>query len=79
MPFKRSTFSFEARDNSARPGEELLNNWRQSLGTAGYFANLLGDTNEFRLTSRSAPQFSPGSQKPFVTFILEGHVPDRSR
>lgn len=73
------SFSIEARDFSLRPGEEVLNKWRQSLGDAPFFSELLGQTNEFRLTSRLQPTVLPGSQKPFVTFTLEARVPDRVR
>jgi hypothetical protein len=72
-------FSIEARDMSPRPGEDVLNNWRQALGDAPFFRELLGKTNEFRLTSRSAPLVTPGNQKSFVTFTLEARVPDRVR
>jgi hypothetical protein len=71
------SFSIEARDTSIRPGEEVLNNWRQSLGDGPFFRDLLSRTNEFRLTSRGAPQTPPGSQRPSVTLTLEARVPDR--
>jgi len=73
------TFSIEARDSSLRPGEEGLNNWRQALSDTLTFREMLGKTNEFKLTSRSAPQLPPGAQKATVTFTLEARVPDRVR
>jgi hypothetical protein len=72
-------FSIEARDTSLRPGEEVLNKWRQSLGDAPFFRDMLGKTNEFRLTLRGAPQIPPGAQRPVVTFTLEARVPDHVR
>lgn len=68
--------ALEAKDTGANPGDQV-NRFKQAMAASPYFRNLLGKTNEFRLTSLSPPQALDG--KPFVQFSLECRFPERTR
>jgi hypothetical protein len=68
--------SLEARDSGSNPGDQV-NKYKQAMADATYFREILGKTNEFRLTSLSPPQALDG--KPFVQFGLECRFPEKTR
>jgi hypothetical protein len=73
---ERILLTIDARDSSANPGDQV-NKFKQAIAECPYFQNLLGKTNEVRLTSLSPPQALEG--KPCVQFTLECRFPERTR
>ena len=69
--------SFEAKDSSPNPGERI-GKLREAVSTNLFFAGLLGQTNEAKLTRFSPPQSVPGAP-PFVSFALECRLPEKTR
>jgi len=69
--------SLDARDVGANPGDRI-NKYKQVLNDSPYFQEVMGKTNEVRLTNFSPPQTGADS-KPYVLFTLECRPPDKTR
>jgi hypothetical protein len=68
----------KARDTGPGPGDQVAK-FKETIAAAPYFQNLLGKTNEVKLTNLSAPQDDPESGRRFVQFSLECRLPERLR
>jgi len=68
--------TLDARDSGLSPGDQV-NKFKHSVSESPYFQNVLGKTNEVRLTNLSPPQAIDG--KPFVLFTLECRFPEKTR
>ncbi len=73
---EKIVITLEAKDSAPNPGDQV-NKFKQALGQAPYFQDVLGKTNEVRLANLSPPQTLDG--KPFVLFTLECRFPDKTR
>lgn len=68
--------TLEAKDSSANPGDQV-NKFKQAISHNPYFQDVIGKSNEVRLTNLSPPQTLEG--RPFVLFTLECRFPDKTR
>ncbi len=73
---ERIVVTLDARDSAVNPGDQV-NKYKQTVADCSYFQEVLGKTNEVRLTNLSPPQSTGG--KPFVLFTLECKYPERTR
>jgi len=69
----------EGKDNSANPGSEQINQFRETLAQTRYFECQKISTNNILLKNLSPPQLDPESGKPYVIFTLECSYPDKVR
>lgn len=74
---EKISFSLNAKDMSVPQGE-AVNKYREALSSAPYFKDILGNRNEIRLKSLSAPQTDPEG-KGFILFSLEASLPEKKR
>lgn len=74
---EKTLIILDAKDSSPSPGDQV-NRLRSAISTNSFFTTLLGKTNELLLTKLSQPQGLPG-EPAFVTFTLEGRIPDKTR
>ena len=74
---ERINFAINAKDASPTSGD-AVNKFRELLATTPYFKEKLGDQNDIRLKSLSAPQTDPDG-KSFVLFALEATLPEKKR
>ena len=70
--------SLDARDVGINPGDRI-NKYKQVLNDNPYFQEVMGKTNEVRLTNFSPPQTTATDSKPYVLFTLEARLPDKTR
>lgn len=73
---EKITVSFEARDYSARPGDQVPK-FKQTLSDSEYFASVLEKTNTIQLTSQTAPQVEAG--RSFVGFGFKLFLEEKER
>lgn len=73
---EKIVLSFDARDSSANPGDQV-NKYKQAVTGSPYFKNVLSNTNDVRLASLSPLQSS--DNKGFVLFSLECRFPQKTR
>jgi hypothetical protein len=73
---ERITVTLEARDYSARPGEQVPR-FKQSLASFPYFEAALQKTNTIQLTSQTAPQAESG--RSFVGFGFKLFYEEKER
>ena len=73
---EKVVLSFDARDSSANPGDQV-NKYKQAVTGSSYFKNVLSNTNDVRLASLSPLQSS--DNKGFVLFSLECRFPQKTR
>ena len=74
---EKISFAVNAKDASPTSGD-AVNKFRELLATKAYFKEKLGDQNDIRLKSLSAPQTDPDG-KSFVLFALEAALPEKKR
>jgi hypothetical protein len=74
---EKIAFVLNGKDSSSTLGDSV-NKYRESLLAASYFKEQLGNQNEIRLKSLSAPQTDPEG-KQFVLFALEANLPEKKR
>ena len=74
---EKISFALNAKDLSSTPGD-AVNRFRDSLATAAYFKQQLGEQNGIRLKSLSASQTDLDG-KPFILFALEANLPEKKR
>ena len=72
---ERIMITLDAKDYSSKPGEQK-GPFKDSLTTNAYFAELLGKTNEWKLTKFSQIVSLPPPEPAFQTFTLEARLPD---
>ena len=63
--------TLEAKDSAPNPGDQV-NKFKKAVEDSPYFRNVLGKTNEVRLTSLSPPQ-------PSILFTLQCRYPEHTR
>ena len=73
---ERIAVTLDAKDSAPNPGDQV-NKLKQAIADCPYFQNVLGKTNEVRLTTLSPVQNAGG--KPFVVFTLECKYPEQTR
>jgi hypothetical protein len=76
---ERMTLTFDAKDfNPVMPGDSV-NKYKETISGSPYFQDILGRTNEVRLTALGAPQPPGPDGRPFVLFTLECRYPEKNR
>ena len=75
---ERIEITLDAKDFGSKPGEQK-GPFKDTLTTNAYFAELLGKTNEWKLTKFSQIVSLPPPEPAFQTFTLEARLPDRTR
>lgn len=75
---EKIVLTFEARDISPNPGEQVTK-YKETLGKLEHVQQLLGTNNQLRLVNRSPPQLLSESGKLAVQFTLEGRLPEKYR
>jgi hypothetical protein len=75
---EKVTLTLEARDSSARPGEQV-NKLKEVIGRNEHFQRHLQKTNGVMLTSLGPPQLDFTARSSFVIFTLQCYYPEKVR
>jgi hypothetical protein len=75
---ERVTLTLEARDASARPGDQV-NKLKEVISKNEHFQNHLQKTNGVMLTSLGPPQLDFTARSSFVIFTLQCYYPEKVR
>jgi hypothetical protein len=75
---EKVTLTLEAKDSSARPGEQV-NKLKEVIAKHEYFQHQLQKTNGVMLTSLGPPQIDFASRSSFVLFTLQCYYPEKVR
>jgi hypothetical protein len=75
---EKIVLSLEAKDASTSPGDQV-NKYKEAIAASSYFQQVLGKTNEVRLTDYGTLQPGSAEARPFIPFKLECRYPEKTR
>jgi hypothetical protein len=75
---EKITLTLDARDASAKPGEQV-NKLKEVIGKNEYFQKNLQKTNGVMLTSLGPPQLDFTARSSFVMFTIQCYYPEKTR
>jgi hypothetical protein len=75
---EHTVLTLDGTDSSVNPGDQVAR-IKDVIGNADYFRKNLDQANPVSWKNSSAPQISPDSGRPVVTFTFECRYPEKTR